>query len=96
MHFNKIEYHPIELGGSSRTCTESFTQFAGQLGAGTEIDLGPLELIADIRWLFMQARPERAADIRAAAPLATQSTDASSSDELINGLQLTVGVGGNF
>jgi hypothetical protein len=94
--FNNIEYYD----GTNRRAgvDESFIQLAGQLGAGVEVNLGHLQLTADLRWLFLQARPERDARIRATAPLEDTTTTANTRGltSVTHALQFNLGVGGSF
>jgi opacity protein-like surface antigen len=95
--FNNIEYYGAANGRAG--VDESYVQFAGQLGAGVELNIGNLQVSADLRWLFLQARPERDGTVRAAVPLAdTQATTANtqSLSSVTNALQFNIGVGGAF
>ncbi|MDX9723558.1 MAG: hypothetical protein RBU37_22615 [Myxococcota bacterium] len=88
--FNTVEYFPTS---SSRAAREQYTQFLGQAGGGVEFNLGALQLVADARYLMMQARPERGDTTRTLAPLPLSSLEP---DELTHAVQFTLGIGGHF
>jgi hypothetical protein len=96
--FNNIEYYGGNVG--SPGVDESFIQLTGQLGAGVELNVGPFQITSDLRWLFMQARPERDLNTLRAAPLPTTQTVAaapsSNISDVTNALQFTLGLGGSF
>ena len=60
--------------------TEDFIQWAGQLGAGIEVNLGALQLTTDVRWLFMEPRPEREGDKRTVVPLQVSGEQTSNEE----------------
>ena len=70
-------------------------QAAGQFGGGVELNLGALELTTDIRYLLLQARPDRDDAIRAVVPL-SETTSSADSDSVAHALQFLLGIGGNF
>jgi hypothetical protein len=86
---------------------EQYTQFAGHLGFGTEINLGESFLIsADLRFLFMNPRPERDSQLAlgsdgvsvrdgtgASAPTVVNN---SNPDRLQTALQFQIGAGWRF
>lgn len=92
---NSIDYQGSEVSGGGttrRTFSESFLQLAGHVGGGIEIDIGALELTTDLRYMLLQARPERSAELQAAVPM----EGGGSSDSVTHGLQFMLGIGGNF
>jgi len=93
--FTSIDYQPMALGGRRRIYSESYMQAAGQFGGGVELNLGALELTTDIRYLLLQARPDRDDAIRAVVPL-SETTSSADSDSVAHALQFLLGIGGNF
>ena len=92
--FNSVKYQ----SPTGFSYSEDFTQWTGQLGAGLEVNLGALQLTSDVRWLFMESRPERPDDKRTVVPLKVsgESTSSGESDEITHALFVMVGIGGNF
>lgn len=90
---------------------EHYTQFAGHLGFGAEVNLGDNFVIsADLRFLFMNARPEREellVDYGASAPDGVSVRDGEAGtltttvvnedpDDLSTALQFQIGAGWRF
>lgn len=79
---------------------ESYSQLAGQLGAGLEANFGSFQLTSDVRWLMLQPRPERDPGLRAVVPLTDPKEGAESKlaepDGVNHAVQFMIGLGGSF
>ena len=93
LHFSAFEHYT----GDGRTYDEAYTQFAGQLGAGLEFNFGGFQLTTEMRWLFMESRPEESAFSKTVTPVDVDiATTPEGSDDVTHALQFMVGLGGNF